>query len=536
MSTARATRVTMRPQTIDMATKSVLSAQVKKRVGGYARVSTDMEEQQNSYEAQVDFYTNHIKSNPNWEFVEVYTDEGISATNTKKRDGFNRMIADALDGKIDLILTKSVSRFARNTVDSLTTVRQLKEKGVEVYFEKENIYTLDSKGELLITIMSSLAQEESRSISENVTWGQRKRMQDGKVSLPYGQFLGYEKGEDGLPKIVEKEAETVRLIYKMYLNGKTITAIAKHLTAEGIPTPAGKEKWNVSTVLSILQNEKYKGDALLQKKFTVDFLTKVTKLNEGEFPQYYVENSHPAIIEPEVFDLVQEEIRKQKRLGTSRSSAHCFSSRIICGECGGFYGSKVWHSTSKYRRVIWQCNNRYKDKGAIRCHTPHLNESTLQWAFTEAFNRILEDKDCYIEDYDIIIQTLTDTGKLDKEAEGLQEECAEVLELIQKGVYENARTAQDQEEYQRKNAGLVARYEAAKNRLDDIDEERQSRMARKEKTSRFLADLKRQNGLLTEFDEALWYATIESVTVHSDKDVAVEFRDGTVIHVDVRGK
>ena len=296
MSVARATRVTMRPPTIDRATKSALSAQIKKRVAGYARVSTDTDEQQNSYEAQVDFYTNHIKSNSAWEFVGVYTDEGISATSTAKREGFKQMIADALDGKIDLILTKSVSRFARNTVDSLTTVRQLKEKGVEIYFEKESIYTLDSKGELLITIMSSLAQEESRSLSENVTWGQRKRMQDGKVSLPYGQFLGYEKGEDGLPKIVEAEAEIVRLIYKMYLNGKTVTAIASYLTARGVPTPAGKRKWNVSTVLSILQNEKYKGDALLQKKYTVDFLSKKTKVNEGEIPQYYVENSHPAII------------------------------------------------------------------------------------------------------------------------------------------------------------------------------------------------------------------------------------------------
>ena len=179
----------------------------KRRAAAYARVSTDSEEQLTSYEAQVDYYTKFIKERAEWEFVKVYTDEGISATNTKKRDGFNQMIADALAGQIDLIITKSVSRFARNTVDSLVTVRQLKEKGVEVYFEKENIYTLDSKGELLITIMSSLAQEESRSISENVTWGQRKRMADGKVSLPYSQFLGYKKGEDGLPEIVESEAK-----------------------------------------------------------------------------------------------------------------------------------------------------------------------------------------------------------------------------------------------------------------------------------------------------------------------------------------
>lgn len=243
----------------------------KKRVAAYARVSTDSDEQFTSYEAQVDFYTRYIQSNPEWEFVAVYADEGITGTNTKKREGFNRMIQDALAGKIDLILTKSISRFARNTVDSLTTIRQLKEKGIEAYFEKENIYTLDAKGEVMLTIMSSLAQEESRSISENVTWGKRRSMEDGKFSLAYKHFLGYEKGDDGLPKIVEEEAKIVRKIYELFLAGNTVRAIASQLTNEGIPTPSGKVRWSVSTIMSILQNEKYKGDALLQKTYTVDF-------------------------------------------------------------------------------------------------------------------------------------------------------------------------------------------------------------------------------------------------------------------------
>ena len=292
-----AKNITVIPATLDRHT-GIPSVHYKRRVAGYARVSTDSEEQLTSYEAQVDYYTQYIKANPEWQFVAVYTDEGISATNTKHRDGFNRMVQDALDGKIDLIVTKSVSRFARNTVDSLTTVRKLKEKGVEVYFQKEHIYTLDSKGELLITIMSSLAQEESRSISENVTWGQRKRFADGKVSMPYRHFLGYRKGADGLPEIVPEEAELVRRIYKLFMQGKTAHAIGKILTSEGIPTPAGKAKWQSSTIESILQNEKYRGDARLQKKFTVDFLQKKMKVNEGEVPQYYVENIHPAIIDP----------------------------------------------------------------------------------------------------------------------------------------------------------------------------------------------------------------------------------------------
>ena len=206
----------------------------KRRVAAYARVSTDSDEQFTSYEAQIDYYTRFIQEHAEWTFLTVYTDEGISGTNTKKRDGFNQMISDALAGKIDLIVTKSVSRFARNTVDSLVTVRKLKERGIEIFFEKEGIWTLDSKGELLITIMSSLAQEESRSISENVTWGQRKRFSDGKVSMPYKHFLGYEKGEDGMPVINEKEAAIVRLIFRLFLDGKTPAGICRQLETEGV--------------------------------------------------------------------------------------------------------------------------------------------------------------------------------------------------------------------------------------------------------------------------------------------------------------
>ena len=329
-----AKNITVIPATRMMHTGLPRNATVRKRVAGYARVSTDSEEQQTSYEAQVDYYTNYIQSKPEWEFVRVYTDEGISALNTKHRDGFNEMIQDALDGKIDLIVTKSVSRFARNTVDSLTTVRKLKEKGIEVYFEKEGIATLDSKGELLITIMSSLAQEESRSISENVTWGQRKRFADGKVSMPYGQFLGYRKGADGLPEIVPEEAETVRTIYRLFIQGKTTNAIAANLTKQGIPTPGGKKKWQSTTVESILTNEKYKGDAVLQKKFTVDFLTKKQKINEGEVPQFYVENSHPAIIRPDEWNRVQDEMTRRKATGRHHNSLSPFSAKIICGDCG----------------------------------------------------------------------------------------------------------------------------------------------------------------------------------------------------------
>ena len=296
--------------------------------------------QQSSYEAQVDYYTSYIHSRDDWEFVAVYTDDGISATGTAKRAGFNLMVADALAGRIDLIVTKSVSRFARNTVDSLSTIRRLKDGGTEVFFEKEAIWTFDSKGELLITIMSSLAQEESRSISENVTWGQRKRMQDGKVSLAYSRFLGYDKGENGTLAVNEREAGVIRLIFGMFMEGSTPHGIAKHLTSRGIPSPGGKARWSPVNVRGILSNEKYKGDALLQKSYTVNFLTKQKRKNGGEVPQYYVEGAHRAIIAPAIFEMVQREAARRRQGAGRYSGVGIFAGKILCGECGAWYGEQ----------------------------------------------------------------------------------------------------------------------------------------------------------------------------------------------------
>lgn len=399
-----ARKVTMIPQTINPLTHLPNDTVIKRRVAGYARVSTEQEEQQTSYAAQVDYYTKYIKKHGEWEFVKVYTDEGISATNTKHRDGFNQMITDALNGKIDLIITKSVSRFARNTVDSLSTIRKLKEHNVECYFEKEQIWTFDGKGELLITIMSSLAQEESRSISENVTWGHRKRMADGKVSLPYSCFLGYRKGADGLPEIVPEEAKIVRFIYRSYLEGMTSYSICRELMKRGIPSPSGKEKWYASTVESILKNEKYKGSALLQKSFTTDFLTKKKKVNEGEVPQYYIDESHEAIIDPQDFEQVQLEMARRKKLGKQYSGNSLLAAKLVCADCGCFFGSKVWHSTSKYRRVIYQCNSKFK--GEHFCTTPHLYEPEIQQKFLNAFSRYFGQKDVVIRNCQFVLNQL----------------------------------------------------------------------------------------------------------------------------------
>ena len=524
--TQTARRVTVIPTTVNPITKQVGGEVRKRRVAAYARVSTDSDEQFTSYEAQIDYFTQYIRRHAEWEFVKVYTDEGISGTNTKHREGFNEMIRDALDGKIDLIVTKSVSRFARNTVDGLVTVRKLKEKGVEVYFEKENIYTLDSKGELLITIMSSLAQEESRSISENVTWGQRKRFSDGKVSLPYKQFLGYRRGADGLPEIVPEEAEIVREIYRLFISGKTTCAIANHLTKSDIPTPAGKKKWQASTVESILTNEKYKGDALLQKSYTVDFLTKKKKVNDGAVPQYYVENSHPAIIAPEEWNLVQNEMARRKALGRSYSGNSVFATRLVCADCGSFFGAKVWHSTDKYRRVIWQCNHKFNGK---KCETPTLAEETIKERFLTAVNSLVENRDALLEDCRLIQKTLTDCNEIDARLDTLMQEIEVVSELTKRCIEENAQNAQDQDAYAERYNGLVERYERTKAEVDDLQRRKAERQAKAENIGAFMFELVERQDAITEFDDRLWLATVDKATVYSDGRLVFLFQNGTEV-------
>ena len=506
----------------------------KRRVAAYARVSTDSDEQLSSYEAQVDFYTGYIQRNPEWEFVEVYTDEGVSGTNTKKREGFNRMISDALAGKIDLILTKSISRFARNTVDSLTTIRKLKEKGIEVYFEKENIYTLDAKGEVMLTIMSSLAQEESRSISENVTWGIRKSMADGKFSLGYKHFLGYRKGADGLPEIVEEEAKIIRRIYNSFLAGQTVRDIAAHLTSDGIPTPAGKQQWSVSTIMSILQNEKYKGDALLQKTYTTDFLSKKVKKNQGEITQYYIQNSHPAIIAPDTFELVQNEIkrRRPKRHHLHKNSP--FSTKIICGDCGGFYGRKVWHSGSKYRCFIWRCNRKYQDDKP--CATPNLREEDIEAAFVTAFNQLLGDKKRYIAQFEENLPLLTDTSKLEDELAVLTTLYEEMQASLRRYIAENTQHIQDQDEYNRRYEEMRMACEEVEKKIEAVNKDILAQLGRKEQIRRCLNELRQHGNILEEFDLDLWNAMVEFATVYKDRTFTIRFRDGTEIPVQVPKK
>lgn len=373
----------------------------KLRVAAYCRVSTDSEEQATSYEAQVEHYTNYIKGNADWELAGIYADDGITGTNTKKRDEFNRMIEDCMEGKIDMVITKSISRFARNTLDCLKYIRQLKDKNIPVFFEKENINSMDSKGEIMLTIMASLAQQESQSLSQNVKLGFQFRYQQGEVQVNHNRFLGYTKDENKRLVIVPEEADVVKRIYREYLEGASLLQIARGLEADGILTAANKRKWRPETLKKILQNEKYIGDALLQKTYTVDFLSKKRVVNNGIVPQYYVENSHEPIIPREIFMQVQEEMVRRANLQAGKSgkrrvysSKYALSSIVYCGECGDIYRRVHWNNRG-CKSIVWRCVSRLEEKGSD-CSSRTINEATLQEAVVKAINEVLGSKDTFL--------------------------------------------------------------------------------------------------------------------------------------------
>lgn len=515
----------------------------KKRVAAYARVSTNSEEQLTSYEAQVKHYTEYIQSKEHtehWQFVDVYTDKGITGTSTAKREGFNRMIQDALAGKIDLIITKSVSRFARNTVDTLTTIRKLKEHGVEVYFEEQNIYTMDGKGEVLLTIMSSIAQEESRNISENVTWGMRKRFADGKVSMPYKQFMGYKRGKNGTPEVVEVEAQIIRTIFRRFLEGSTPAIIARELNAAEIPCPSRKSllgedeieaakarkktaRWSPSTIESILTNEKYKGDAILQKTYCTDYIKKTFVVNDGsEIPKYYAQNSHPAIISAEVFDLTQMELEWRRSLKGSYSGKSCFASRIVCGDCGAFYGSKVWHSTDEYRRTIWRCNNKYEGE---KCSTPHVTQDALEKAFVSVMQKVIAEKDSIFTVCREVLDEVLDTSELDRIATQVQEQTMLISARARRLVEENARVRRDQEKYQREYDALADEHERLSEKIRSVEDQKKDKADRRRRIEIFLRMFEEQEECVG-FDPYTFVALVDKVVVGKDGILEFGFRNG----------
>ena len=389
-------KVTVIPPIAEMQGESRIDMRPK-RVAAYCRVSTDREEQEHSFETQKAMYTEMIMMKPTWQTAGIYADEGITSTVAKKRPGFMKMIKDCRKGKIDMIVTKSVSRFSRNNLDCLMYVRELKQLGIPIIFEKEGINTIQVSSELLLTLFGALSQAESESISMNVKLGIRQSLKNGNVRFSYKTFLGYRKGADGQPEIVPEQADIVRRIYNDFLAGATYLEIAKRLTEENVPTMGGGNRWFSERIKSILKNEKYKGDALLQKTYITDPISKRVKKNNGELPMYYVENSHPAIIERRIFDRVQEEIarragkKKVKQTGTKTelgrySGKYALTELLYCGECGTPYRRCTWSRNGK-KKIVWRCVSRL-DYGKKYCkNSPSVEESRLHNAIAAAITK-----------------------------------------------------------------------------------------------------------------------------------------------------
>lgn len=494
----------------------------KLKVAAYCRVSTDSDEQATSYEVQIEHYTNYIQSNPEWELAGIYADDGITGTNTKKRDEFNRMIEDCMEGEIDMIITKSISRFARNTLDCLKFIRQLKDKNIPVFFEKENINTMDSKGEVMLTIMASLAQQESQSLSQNVKLGIQYRYQQGEVQINHNRFLGYTKENKHLV-IVQEEAEVVKRIYREYIEGASLLQIARSLEADGILTAANKAKWRPETLKKILQNEKYIGDALLQKTYTVDFLSKKRVVNNGIVPQYYVENSHEPIIPREIFMQVQEELVRRANLYTGKdgkkrvySSRYALSSIVYCGECGEIYRRVHWNNRG-CRSIVWRCVSRLEEKGSDCC-SPTVKEETLQNAVVKAINETLCSKNTFLETLQVNIATV-----LNEEDDKATDDFDEKLNDLQKELLSLANSKADYNEV----ADEIYHLRDLKQNTQVQNAERQGKRQRIEEMTEFL---KEQTGELIEYDEQLVRRLIEKITVFDNK-LTVEFKSSFVVDI-----
>lgn len=498
----------------------------KLRVAAYCRVSTDSDEQSASYETQIEHYTDYIMKNPEWEFAGVYADDGISGTNTKKRDEFNRMIKDCESGIIDMIITKSISRFARNTLDCLKYIRQLKEKNIPVFFEKENINTMDAKGEILITIMASLAQQESQSLSQNVKLGLQFRYQSGKVIVNHNHFLGYTKDKNGNLIIDKKQAEVVKRIYREYLEGKSMDKIAQGLEADGISTGAGKKKWWPSTVSKILRNEKYIGDALLQKTYTTDFLNKTRIKNDGIVPQYYVEGNHEAIIPKEIYLRVQEEIVRRKLIKTSAngkkrnfSSSHCFSQIIVCGECGELFRRIHWNNRG-CRSIVWRCTSRLEPTGC-ECHARTVKETILKNVVVQAINRLIGDKSNFKEVLQRNIAAVLEEEKQDDDTTAIDKE----LERLEKELVKKANKHEDYNQ-------LADEILRLREKRHEIRKDAAARNEQIERISRLQEFISEQESGLTEFDEGLAKSWIKSITVYEER-FDVELKSGIRVEIEL---
>lgn len=530
--------------------RSIKLSEKKLRVAAYCRVSTELEEQESSYEAQVEYYTRKIQETENWKLAGIYADDGKSATNTKKRDDFKAMIKDAEGGKIDMILTKSVSRFARNTVDSLLTIRKLKEKNVAVVFEKEGVNTLDGTGEILITILSSLAQEESRNISENTRWGVVRKFEKGKVIVNHNKFMGYTKNENGDLVIVPKEAEIVRLVFRLYLEGYSAGKIAKYLEEQKIKTATGLERWHDTVVLKMLRNEKYMGDALLQKTYTVDFMTKKKVMNKGIVPQYYVEDDHEAIIPKDLFYRVQEELarrasvnksavtREKKKNGnhsskSKYSSEYALTGILLCGECGQEYRRVTWARNGK-KKIVWRCSNRLTNGTKYCKDSVTLEEGILNRAVMEAIHRITRNDGNFASALRQNVIRVIGSYGMEQEPDEYDGKIKAKQEEMVSLIAENAAISSYTDEFDERYRRIAEEISTLKE--EQLEARRKKKLA--ESYDQRLKDmdsfLKQQTYQMPEFDNDLVRRLIANIKVVSADKLLIQFQSGIVMEQEIR--
>ena len=529
-------KVTVIPPIAEMQGESRIDMRPK-RVAAYCRVSTDREEQEHSFETQKAMYTEMIMMKPTWQMAGIYADEGITGTVAKKRPGFMKMIEDCRKGKIDMIVTKSVSRFSRNNLDCLMYVRELKQLGIPIIFEKEGINTIQVSSELLLTLFGALSQAESESISMNVKLGIRQSLKNGNVRFSYKTFLGYRKGADGQPEIVPEQADIVKRIYNDFLAGATYLEIAKRLTEEHVPTMGGGNRWFSERIKSILKNEKYKGDALLQKTYITDPISKRVKKNNGELPMYYVENSHPAIIERRIFDRVQEEIarragkKKVKQTGTKTelgrySGKYALTELLYCGECGTPYRRCTWSRNGK-KKIVWRCVSRL-DYGKKYCkNSPSVEESRLHNAIAAAITKKANSEEINIGG---IMNHIESFGSR-RDTDGIiqrQRRIAEIEKVIDDLARLNSDEAQSGElDY--KFSELYAELYSVKDELEemqsgasDLDGDMLNEMRE------VVTGLKNHP---VEYDDKVVRQLIDCIKVMSADMIKICFKDGTVTEV-----
>jgi len=504
----------------------------KKRVCAYCRVSTELEEQEASFTSQVNFYTQYISGRVDWTLVDIYADEGISGTTTKKRKEFLRMIDDCMAGRIDMIVTKSVSRFARNTEDCLHHVRKLKEKGISVFFETENIDTLGSTGELLLTILSGLAQDSSRNQSDVTKWGILRQFESGRVLVNTTRFLGYDKNKDKELIINEEEAELVRRIFAEYLDGKSYAAIAKGLMDDGIKTVTGNIKWWDSTISGMLENEKYYGDALLQKTITVDFLAHKRIENKGQVQKYHIEGNHPAIITKEIFDKVQDEKERRALLKGNLvgdrhkySSKYPFSGKVFCGSCGNIFRRRQWNSTNTSKKVVWQCKTYIMD-GKDACGAKAVDENVLMNAFVKMFNGIYENRVSFIKTMTANIETIILLKPDSRETEVLDDRIEELKNELKRLIRFQVSNNIDSEVYNEEYRSISGELEEVRRKRLEFDKVIESKDGLKQRFDEILETINSRDSLLEEFDEEIFNALVEKMEILTPKHFVFELKSG----------